>query len=69
MDWLIDQWPNIGKRCQAVILRDINEAFERDEAARADDRGRSLGFALGMDMDRREWERARKALKEGRTDA
>ena len=59
-DWLIAQWPNIDPQQRAVILRDLEEAFKRDDEARASGDNRYL--PLGMDMDRKEWERVR-ALK------
>ena len=46
--------------CRLVILRDIREAMHRDDEAR--ERGDQY-LPLGMDMDRREWERALKHLE------
>lgn len=53
-DWLLGCWQLIPERVQAVIKRDIEEAFEHD--ARLDSGYR----ALGADCDRKEWERVRK---------
>ena len=55
-DWLLDQWPNIRESARAVIQRDIEEAFERDDGDRAEG---ALYKALGWDCDRRAWERVR----------
>jgi hypothetical protein len=55
-DWLIDQWLNISAKAQDVIRRDVEEAFE------ADDRARAAGNQykpLGWDCDRDDWERVR----------
>jgi len=51
-EWLIEQWPNIKPSAQAVIRRDIDEAFQRDDEAR------ESGDAykpLGWDCDRAVW--------------
>ena len=57
-DWLIEQWPNISGNAKAVIQRDLEEDFKRDDDARAvEARGHSL--PLGNDCDRRDWERVR----------
>jgi hypothetical protein len=56
VDWLHQQWPRMQPSIQALIARDIDAEFARDDRARAE------GYAdtpLGMDMDRRQWERAR----------
>lgn len=55
-DWLIQQWPNISKQAQAIIRRDLEEAFQRDDADRLNN---SIHKALGHDCDRNEWERVR----------
>jgi len=57
-DWLIKWWPDIDESCKLTIKRDIEEAFKRDDESRA--RKYKAYHPLGMDMDRREWERARK---------
>lgn len=56
-DWLTQQWPNITPNARNVIQRDIEEAFERDDAAReAGDTYKPLGW----DCDRASWEKVRK---------
>jgi hypothetical protein len=55
--WLIKIWPLLSEQTKAIVQRDIEEAFARDDADRAD--GRECK-ALGWDCDRREWERVRK---------
>ena len=56
-DWLIDQWPAFSDNAKAIIQRDLEEAFQSDDA----DRERGSDYkALGHDCDREEWERVRK---------
>lgn len=55
-DWLVAQWPNIAPTAKAVIQRDIDEAFQRDDEAR--EAGQSYK-PLGWDCDRKSWERVR----------
>ena len=56
-DWLIDVYPILPDRIKKTIQRDIEEAFEQDD----DDREEGLAHrTLGMECDRREWERVRK---------
>lgn len=55
-DWLVHQWPHISPSTRAIIQRDIEAEFERDDAAR--ERGDAY-LPLGMTMDRRTWERVR----------
>jgi hypothetical protein len=56
VDWLIEAWPALQESTRKVIQRDIEQAFVKDDHARAEDMG---WRPLGMDMDRAEWERAR----------
>lgn len=60
VDWLISAWPDLKPNAQAVIKRDIEEAFARDDDDRAE--GREYK-ALGHDCDRAEWERVRRIWK------
>lgn len=55
-DWLIEQWPNLKEDTRAVIKRELEEEFARDDAAR-DHKNEYL--PLGADCDRAEWERVR----------
>lgn len=55
-DILIEAWPALSKRTQALIRRDIEEAFERDDAARF---RVQTWIPLGRDCDRAQWERVR----------
>ena len=57
VEWLIDIWPMLSENTQAVIKRDLESEFERDDEARA--RGESYR-PLGADCDRADWERVRK---------
>lgn len=56
-EWLIDVWTSLNESTRAVILRDIEDEFRRDDEARA--RG-DRHLPLGADMDRRQWERVRR---------
>jgi hypothetical protein len=59
-DWLIEQWPNFREGTRALIQKELEAAFERD-----DDRRRRLYIGnsdckpLGHDCDREQWERVR----------
>ena len=55
-DWLISIWPQLRDKAKKVIQRDLEEAFARDDDARAEGQTYRL---LGMDCDRRDWERIR----------
>ncbi len=56
-DWLCEQWPNIAENAKKVIQRDLEEAFKRDDEARAD---RQDYKPLGHDCDRAQWEKVRR---------
>ena len=60
-DWLISIWPLLTENTRAVIQRDLEREFERDDKARA--AGASYK-PLGHDCDREQWERVRKLWKE-----
>lgn len=53
---LIRHWPQLGKQARAIIARDVDEAFVRDDEARA---AGAEYKPLGMDADRKQWERVR----------
>jgi hypothetical protein len=55
-DWLCASWPQIKLGTQQAIRRDVEAAFKRDDAARQAGQEHP---ALGMDMDRAQWERVR----------
>ena len=59
-DWLRQVWTELEPGAQHVIQRDIEEAFKRDDEAR--ERGEQYK-PLGMDMDRRGWEKVRELWK------
>jgi hypothetical protein len=59
-EWLICVWPNLKPSAQAVIKRDIEEAFSRDDEDRAEGREHKT---LGHDCDREQWERVRRIWK------
>ena len=54
---LAKAWNDLPRGTQSVIRRDLEEAFEQDDAARAEGRDYK---PLGMDCDRGEWELVRK---------
>lgn len=56
-DWLIKVWPLLSDNTKAVIKRDLESEFERDDETRA--RGAAYK-PLGWDSDRKDWERVRK---------
>ena len=56
-EWLIAYWPDFNEHTKAIIQRDLEEEFGRDDKARLEG---STYLPLGMDMDRREWEKVRK---------
>jgi hypothetical protein len=56
VEWLLRVWPTLLESTQAIIQRDVEEAFREDDADRAE--GREC-YRLGMECDRREWERVR----------
>ena len=59
-EWLIHVWPDLREDARATIKRDIEEAFTEDDRDREKPNS-AIGYKrLGMDMDRREWERVRK---------
>ena len=60
VEWLIHVWPDLREDVRAIIRRDIEEAFAEDDRDREKLNGASGYRRLGMDMDRREWERVRK---------
>jgi hypothetical protein len=60
VEWLIWAWPDLSEEVRGIIKRDIEEAFAEDDRDRARLNGASGYKRLGMDMDRREWERVRR---------
>lgn len=55
-DWLISVWPELSDNAKAVIKRDLEYEFQKDDAARLTG---DQYKPLGMDCDRVEWERVR----------
>lgn len=55
-DWIVDMWPQFPERAKALIRRELDEEFRRDDEARA----RKEQFKpLGWDCDRAAWEKVR----------
>lgn len=55
-EWLCDIWDKLPEKAQAIIQRDVEEAFKSDDEDRAN--GKDYR-ALGHDCDRRCWEKVR----------
>lgn len=53
---LQEQWPTLHPQTRKVILRDVQEAFERDDNARQNHEPIRW---LGDDCDRAEWEKVK----------
>lgn len=53
---LIAEWPKLPEEARNLIKRDVEDAFARDDARHE---GKPWPRALGMDCDRKEWERVR----------
>lgn len=60
VDWLLSIWGELDDNTRAIIQRDTEEAFKRDDEDRADGKDH---MALGHDCDRREWEKLREMWK------
>ncbi len=56
-EWLVSQWQSLDEHAKAIIRRDLEEAIKADDEDRKEGQ---TAKRLGMDMDRREWERVRK---------
>ena len=56
-DWLLMHWPTIEQPVRNLIQRELERAFEQDDAARA--RDASGHKPLGWDCDREQWARVR----------
>jgi len=50
--WLMENWYDIPEGTQAIIWKELKEAFEADNERR---RSGIKHYPLGMDMDRAEW--------------
>lgn len=55
-DLLISMWPTLPEKTKALIRRDLEEEFQRDDEAR--ERGAEFR-PLGHDCDRQKWEQVR----------
>ena len=60
-DWLIKTWPLLSAQTKAIIQRDLEDEFRRDDEARSD--GHEYK-PLGADCDRFQWARVRKLWAE-----
>lgn len=55
-DWIIGLWERFPESVREGVRRDVEEAFAEDDQDRADG---APCRRLGMDMDRKQWERVR----------
>lgn len=55
-DWLIKTWPLLSDQTKAIIKRDLEDEFRRDDEARSDGHDYK---PLGADCDRKQWARVR----------
>lgn len=60
-EWLCEIWDELPEKAQAIIQRDVEEAFKRDDEDRAN--GKDYR-ALGDACDRRGWEKVRKLWRD-----
>ena len=58
---LAKAWPYLDERVAGMIRRELGEAFERDDKARADTSIHGGYLTLGHDCDRAAWELVRAA--------
>jgi len=58
---LAKAWPHLEERVASMIRRELGEAFERDDRARAEPMIHGGYLPLGHDCDRAEWELVRAA--------
>lgn len=63
VDWLVEHWGELDGDTRLRISTDLEKEFARDDMERARNSGVSHPLPLGMDMDRREWERVRALYK------
>lgn len=61
-DWLVTHWGELDEHTRRQIAVDLDREFAADDLARADGWDHK---PLGMDCDRREWEKVRALYREG----
>ncbi len=59
VDWLVEHWGELDSNTRLRIGLDLEKEFARDDMDRNRGHDVSRPLSLGMDMDRREWERVR----------
>lgn len=55
-------WPHLDDRVKSLIVRELEQEFERDDVARASGTAKSL-YPLGADCYRAAWELVRRAYQ------
>ena len=64
-DDLTRAWPHLDTRIKALIRRELEEAFQKDDKMRADEEVKLCAYyPLGADCDREAWEKVRRAYRE-----
>jgi len=58
-EWVCANWKHLPEHSRLIIKQDVEEAFERDDRMRADEKCSSHYYPLGQDMDRKSWETVR----------
>lgn len=61
-DWLVAHWHLVPARTRAIIIRDLEEAFDRDDRFKAHEKNTielKNWRPLGHDCDRAQWARVR----------
>lgn len=58
-DTLVRHWPELSEHTRAIIKRDVEEEFRRDDLARRP-KSNAIMLPLGHDCDRQSWEKVRK---------
>lgn len=58
---LIKEWSSLPESLQRFIQRELEEAFQKDDLER--ESGKTTFLTLGMDCDRKDWEKVRKLYK------
>ena len=62
-DWLCQHWRDLPRNAKTIIIRELDDAFDRDDEQRLQERERgdekSHWKPLGWDCDRAQWARVR----------
>lgn len=64
-EWAVENWEAIPAAERAIIARELDEAFARDDEFREESSWADLGKPLGHDCDRRSWAAVREMYRNG----